>query len=112
MVIQKRAAMTRQALIRSAAEVFAETGYSAAALGTISRGAGVSAGALHFHFPSKLALAESVVREAATAMDRIRECALSESGDPIQQLIDGENGGAGSKTRYRAPRPPADSPPR
>ncbi len=88
MVKQKRATLTRQALIRSAAEVFAEAGYAEAALGAISRGAGVSAGALHFHFPSKLALAESVMREAAATMDRVRQCARSASDDPVQQVID------------------------
>jgi AcrR family transcriptional regulator len=52
-------------LIRSAATVFAEHGYSRAKLSTISADAGVSRGALHFHFPRKEALADAV--EAAAA---------------------------------------------
>ncbi|CAM5724103.1 TetR family transcriptional regulator OS=Streptomyces microflavus OX=1919 GN=HUT09_00685 PE=4 SV=1 [Streptomyces microflavus] len=50
MTKQVRAARTRQALIRSAAIVFEQHGYGQARLALISSGAGVSTGALHFHF--------------------------------------------------------------
>ncbi|MEU9385295.1 ScbR family autoregulator-binding transcription factor [Streptomyces sp. NPDC048279] len=60
MVKQLRAARTRQALVHAAAETFADDGYALSSLPAISRRAGVSAGALHFHFPSKDALAVEV----------------------------------------------------
>ncbi|MFF4851228.1 ScbR family autoregulator-binding transcription factor [Streptomyces sp. NPDC001194] len=70
MVKQERAARTREALIRAAAEVFDREGFSTASLTTISSLAGVSNGALHFHFPSKAALANAV-EEAAFARLRV-----------------------------------------
>lgn len=68
MVKQERAARTRRTLIRAAAEVFAREGFAPASLTTISRQAGVSNGALHFHFTSKNALAQAVEEEAGEAM--------------------------------------------
>ncbi|MGW1495870.1 ScbR family autoregulator-binding transcription factor [Streptomyces sp. NPDC002402] len=64
MVKQERAARTREALIRCAAEVFDREGFTVAALTTISSLAGVSTGALHFHFATKAQLA-GAVEEAA-----------------------------------------------
>ena len=55
MVKQERALRTREALIESAAEVFDREGFSVASLTAISSRAGVSNGALHFHFASKAA---------------------------------------------------------
>ena len=63
--MRDKAARTRSQLIRSAATVFAEHGCSGAKLSCISADAGVSRGALYFHFPSKEALADAV--EAAAA---------------------------------------------
>jgi AcrR family transcriptional regulator len=63
--MRDKAARTRSQLIRSAATVFAEHGYLRAKLSTISADAGVSRGALYFHFPDKEALADAV--EAAAA---------------------------------------------
>jgi AcrR family transcriptional regulator len=60
-----KAARTRSQLIHAAAKAFAAHGYSGANLSVISADAGVSRGALHFHFPRKEALADAV--EAAAA---------------------------------------------
>src|SRR5258705_4564694 len=67
MVNQERAARTKRNLIRSAAEVFEREGYAAASLTVISSQAGVSNGALHFHFASKEDLAREVEGAAADA---------------------------------------------
>jgi AcrR family transcriptional regulator len=88
MVRQERAVRTRGALIRAAAEVFAETGYTAASLGAVSTRAGVSAGALHFHFSSKGALAEAVALEATAGVRNLTGLASALSGDALQQLVD------------------------
>jgi AcrR family transcriptional regulator len=85
---QERAARTRRALIRAAALVVAEQGYADASLGAVSARAGVSLGALHFHFASKQDLAWAVDEAAAQAVDRIAEEAAAASPDPLQQLVD------------------------
>ncbi|MER5886601.1 ScbR family autoregulator-binding transcription factor [Streptomyces sp. NPDC001941] len=90
MVKQERAARTRQSLIRAAAEVFAEEGFAPASLATISRRAGVSNGALHFHFESKKALAQAVEDEAAECLREItkRVVASEDDGGALQALVD------------------------
>lgn len=88
MVKQERAARTRHALIQAAAAVFAEEGFVTASLSTISRRAGVSNGALHFHFANKSMLAEAVQAQAAEAVRGITEAALARQGDSLQTVVD------------------------
>ncbi|WP_329344788.1 TetR family transcriptional regulator (plasmid) [Streptomyces sp. NBC_00663] len=88
MVKQERAARTRHALIQAAAAVFAEEGFVTASLSTISRRAGVSNGALHFHFANKSMLAEAVEAEAAKAVRDITEAASARQGDSLQTVVD------------------------
>ncbi|MEU7281418.1 ScbR family autoregulator-binding transcription factor [Streptomyces sp. NPDC045431] len=90
MTKQERAARTRQALIRSAAEVFDQEGFAPSSLTSISRRAGVSNGALHFHFVNKGALAEEVEVEAMAVLRGIA-APWSEHGDVgggLQTLVD------------------------
>ncbi|MGW7528751.1 ScbR family autoregulator-binding transcription factor [Streptomyces sp. NPDC054783] len=61
MARQERAVRTRRAVIQAAAEVFAERGYAAATIAEILDRAGVTKGALYFHFDSKEALARGVI---------------------------------------------------
>ncbi|MFE7853220.1 ScbR family autoregulator-binding transcription factor [Streptomyces sp. NPDC057403] len=88
MVKQERAARTRQALVRAAAEVFARDGFVMASLSSISKKAGVSNGALHFHFESKQALARAVADEAAAIVRTLAAPARSGAADPLQRLVD------------------------
>ncbi|MFD5632149.1 ScbR family autoregulator-binding transcription factor [Streptomyces sp. NPDC127072] len=88
MVKQERAARTRRALIQAAAEVFAEVGFVPASLGAISKRAGVSNGALHFHFASKSMLAEAIETEAAETVRRLTEAARARHGDSLQAVVD------------------------
>jgi AcrR family transcriptional regulator len=88
MVKQDRAARTRQSLIHAAAEVFAREGFAPASLTAISRGAGVSNGALHFHFESKKALARAVEEEAVRAVRNITGKALDGGGGGLRTLMD------------------------
>ena len=86
MAKQERAVRTREKLIRSAAEVFDREGYAVASITTISARAGVSNGALHFHFASKAALAEAVAEAAAL---RLRHLVDRPSvGGGLQNLVD------------------------
>ncbi|MET8746945.1 ScbR family autoregulator-binding transcription factor [Streptomyces sp. NPDC004728] len=88
MVKQDRAARTRQSLILAAAEVFAQEGFAPASLAAISRRAGVSNGALHFHFETKKALAQAVEDEAVQTMRRITEVRTNEGDGALQALVD------------------------
>jgi AcrR family transcriptional regulator len=88
MVKQERAARTRKALVRAAAEVFAQDGFVLASLTSISKRAGVSNGALHFHFESKLALARAVEAEAAAVIRAIAPPVQAGGPDALQRLID------------------------
>ncbi|MGW7385654.1 ScbR family autoregulator-binding transcription factor [Streptomyces sp. NPDC054794] len=86
MVKQERAARTRESLIRSAAEVFDQEGFAVASLTAISSHAGVSNGALHFHFASKAALADAVEDSAVLRLRAIMESAVR--GANLQRLVD------------------------
>ncbi|WP_369211136.1 ScbR family autoregulator-binding transcription factor [Streptomyces flavofungini] len=90
MVKQERAVRTRNALITAAAEVFSREGYRTASLTVISQLAGVSSGALHFHFPTKSALALAVEEAAAERLRAIIErCEMFEQPEgPIQLVVD------------------------
>ncbi|MER8000394.1 ScbR family autoregulator-binding transcription factor [Streptomyces sp. NPDC095613] len=67
--MQERAVRTREALLRAAAEVFDEVGYPAASITKIIDRAGVTTGAVYFHFRSKEGLARAVIREQAADLD-------------------------------------------
>ncbi|WP_327678603.1 TetR family transcriptional regulator [Kitasatospora sp. NBC_00458] len=62
---QERAQQTHRALLRAAAAEFDEHGYAGTSLARVSQAAGVTMGALTFHFPSKAALADAVRADAA-----------------------------------------------
>ncbi|MFD5877014.1 ScbR family autoregulator-binding transcription factor [Streptomyces sp. NPDC060322] len=79
---------TREALIKSAAEIFGREGFSAAPLTVISSTAGVSNGALHFHFPNKAALARAVQDSAALRLAGITERVTTERTPHLQALVD------------------------
>ncbi|WP_329241004.1 TetR family transcriptional regulator [Streptomyces sp. NBC_01478] len=88
MVKQERAARTREALVRSAAESFAGQGFATASLAVISAGAGVSSGALHFHFAGKAELADAVEESAADTLRVLTGRVAGEEAGPLQHLID------------------------
>ncbi|MFI0811939.1 ScbR family autoregulator-binding transcription factor [Streptomyces echinatus] len=85
MATQERAVRTRNTLIESAAELFDRDGYDVATLSTISARAGVSSGALHFHFTNKATLADAVGQAAALRLELITR---QEAGGALQMLID------------------------
>ncbi|MFD0319195.1 ScbR family autoregulator-binding transcription factor [Streptomyces flavalbus] len=81
MAQQERAVKTRRAVLEAAAVVFAEHGYTAATVADILRTAGVTKGALYFHFDSKEALARGVLE---VQMDRV----LPEREIKMQEVVD------------------------
>lgn len=90
MAKQERAVRTRNALIESAAELFTRDGFEVVSLSTISARAGVSNGALHFHFASKAALATAVREAAAQHFARITSVdpPPPRGGGSLQTLVD------------------------
>ena len=58
---QVRAKETRAAIIRGAAAAFEQRGYGSTSLAQVSAAAGVTKGALYFHFDSKEALAVAII---------------------------------------------------
>ncbi|MFJ4342481.1 ScbR family autoregulator-binding transcription factor [Streptomyces sp. NPDC088915] len=79
---------TRHALIRSAAAAFDRSGYAEATLSMISSGAGVSPGALHFHFENKAAVGEAVERAAAGTLRSLSRRIDAARSSAVQALID------------------------
>lgn len=63
MAQQARAIATREAILRSAGAVFGDVSYATATLSDVISQAGVTQGALYFHFDSKLDLAQEVIRQ-------------------------------------------------
>jgi len=59
------AGSTRERLVRAARTLLEDGGYAAASVQAIAEGAGVAAGALYRHFPSKAELFVEVFRDAA-----------------------------------------------
>ncbi|MER6735925.1 ScbR family autoregulator-binding transcription factor [Streptomyces puniciscabiei] len=88
MVKQERAVRTRENLIRSAAEVFEREGYALASLTAISSRAGVSNGALHFHFASKEELAREVEGAAAEVVQKMAESCRDSADTLLHSLAD------------------------
>lgn len=86
--MQDRAVRTRQELIRSAAEAFDRSGFAPSSLTEISVGAGVSSGALHFHFGSKRALGAAVESAAAQILQDIIAPRPREQPASLRNLVD------------------------
>lgn len=82
MARQERAIRTKLAILNAAAAVFDERGYDAATIGEVLARAGVTKGALYFHFPSKQALAEGVLsQQFASVAVPLSACRLQEFVD-------------------------------
>ncbi|MEV4432040.1 ScbR family autoregulator-binding transcription factor [Streptomyces sp. NPDC049585] len=82
MARQERAVRTRRVVLEAAAEVFGEYGYERAGISDILKRAGVTKGALYFHFASKEALAQAVIEE------QLGVAAGATTGEGLQGAID------------------------
>ncbi|MFJ4184859.1 ScbR family autoregulator-binding transcription factor [Kitasatospora sp. NPDC089509] len=82
MARQERAVRTRRLILEAAASVFDEYGYEGATIGEVVARAGVTRGAVYFHFASKRELAQGVVEEQFGQDDLPeRHCKLQEFVD-------------------------------
>jgi AcrR family transcriptional regulator len=85
---QERAERTRLLIVESAAASFDTVGFAESALLDITRQAGVSKGALYFHFDSKEQLAAAVMAESRVRLREILRAARCPGGSPVQYLMD------------------------
>ncbi|MEU5950671.1 ScbR family autoregulator-binding transcription factor [Streptomyces sp. NPDC047525] len=88
MVKQQRAARTREALVQAAAAAFDCVGYEAASLAQVSKSAGISMGALTFHFPTKEQLAVAVQTRGACATRIAAEQITAGADRPLRSVVD------------------------
>ncbi|MFF7310808.1 ScbR family autoregulator-binding transcription factor [Streptomyces sp. NPDC008137] len=81
MARQERAIRTRRTILEAAAAVFDERGYTSATIGEILDRAGVTKGALYFHFGSKEELAVGIFEEQLAIT-------LPPQSSKLQELVD------------------------
>lgn len=85
--MQERAARTRRTLVSAAAREFDSCGYAGASLVRIARAAGISMGALTFHFPNKEELAEVVRTEGHEATSAVVQRLPVREQDPVRSVV-------------------------
>ncbi|MFF6909233.1 TetR family transcriptional regulator [Streptomyces sp. NPDC012389] len=86
MVRQQRAERTRTRLLRAAADEMDELGYCGASLNRTCESAGVTMGALTFHFPTKHRLAGAVIDAGMTSIRTTALGALRPGLPPLGQV--------------------------
>ena len=87
MAMQQRAVLTRGRVLIAAAEVFARTGFLAASMNDIVEAAGVTKGAVYFHFPSKEALAVAIVEEQFAQWPPLVAGVIEHSPDALTSIV-------------------------
>lgn len=87
MAQQARAVETRAAIIRGAAAVFQERGYGSASLADVSAAAGVTKGALYFHFDSKEALARAIIEAQHDASHSVGRRLLDDNVPGLHAIL-------------------------
>jgi AcrR family transcriptional regulator len=85
--VGERTRRTRRRLLLAAATVFDEQGYRGAALSDILGVAGLTKGALYFHFRSKQALAEALLVEVCESWLRLVDEIGRRGVDPMWRLL-------------------------
>ncbi|MEE2031630.1 ScbR family autoregulator-binding transcription factor [Rhodococcus chondri] len=88
MARQVRAEVTRDAVLRGAAEVFMRLGYANASLNEIIDQAGVTKGALYFHFGSKEELARGVIDAGAARFEEAARAKLNHRSPALETMIE------------------------
>lgn len=86
--MQKRAEQTRHSILLAAATIFDKHGYAAASIDEIIDEAGVTKGALYFHFTSKAELAQAVVALQYEVWDS-EQAAVEAKQLPALEHLDG-----------------------
>ncbi|MEV5534848.1 ScbR family autoregulator-binding transcription factor [Streptomyces prunicolor] len=85
---QERAARTRDQILNAAAEAFAGTGFPAVTILDVAELAGVTKGAVYFHFANKEALAVAVAEEFYALLPAIAETVRTEPIAPLDAVAE------------------------
>jgi AcrR family transcriptional regulator len=88
MAQQERAVRTKEAVVTAAAEAFAEAGFLGTSMADIFARAGVTKGALYFHFASKEELATEIVNGEEAEAAKLVQDVFSTDSPPLQKVID------------------------
>ncbi|MCA9634099.1 MAG: TetR/AcrR family transcriptional regulator [Myxococcales bacterium] len=83
----KKSEVSRQQVLEAAVRALAERGYARTSVSDIAAAAGMSKGAVHYHFESKDELIEQVLAHCADVMrERVRE-AWDAPGEPHERIL-------------------------
>ncbi|MFF8835517.1 TetR/AcrR family transcriptional regulator [Streptomyces sp. NPDC015130] len=85
----RRLETARDHLVARATEVVAEVGWAQASVTAVADAAGIAAGSVYQHFPSKAALAVEVFRRASGHEVEVLGEVLRAGGDPVERLARG-----------------------
>ncbi|WP_190128019.1 ScbR family autoregulator-binding transcription factor [Streptomyces mashuensis] len=85
---QERAIRTRAVILKAAAAAFAERGFPNVTIVDIADRAGMTKGAVYFHFGSKEALALAVAEEFYRYLTHTMRPALEKDQDPVDKVAD------------------------
>lgn len=80
------AALTRDAVLKAALPVFSAKGYAATTLEDVAQAAGVTRGAIYWHFKNKADLYATLLDGIAAAAGAVARDAVAEGGDPARML--------------------------
>ncbi|MEU0596960.1 TetR family transcriptional regulator [Streptomyces sp. NPDC006393] len=85
----ERLSSAREHLVEQATNVVAEVGWAQASVNAVAAAAGIAAGSVYQHFPSKAALAVEVFRRASGREVEVIGEVLRSPGDPVERLARG-----------------------
>jgi TetR/AcrR family acrAB operon transcriptional repressor len=87
---KEEAALTRQSILRSSLAVFSTKGYAAARLEDVARLAGVTRGAVYWHFHGKPGLYQALLEAYSARAAQVVQAAIDEGGsiaDVVRRLF-------------------------
>lgn len=84
---QERAQATQAAILGAAAQAFARHGYAGTSLDVVASSAGVTKGALYFHFESKSSLATALVDAETAITTQAAQATLAEGRPAIETMV-------------------------
>ncbi|MFC5712987.1 TetR family transcriptional regulator [Thalassorhabdus alkalitolerans] len=86
---KEEAAQTREAIIDAAEELFIERGYESTSLTDIANSAGITRGAVHWHFQNKEGLLKAIRERIELPLEQLTELLSSNDlVDPLEALAD------------------------
>jgi len=82
----KKSEISSAQIVQAATRVLARQGYARTSLMDIANEAGMSKGAVHYHFPTKEALIAKVLEHACNVVAERTRTAWTQGGDPLSQI--------------------------